>query len=45
MEKGEDFFSALINLVTTDITVFDYTPAVSVIKALASGGITISVIS
>ena len=45
VEKGEDFFSALINLVTTDITVFDYTPAVSVIKALASGGITISVIS
>ena len=45
VDKGEDFFSALINLVNTDITVFDYTPAVSVIKALAAGGITISVIS
>ena len=45
VEKGEDFFSDLINLVTTDITVFDYTPAVGVIRALAAGGINISVIS
>lgn len=45
VEKGEDFFSALINLVTTDISVFDYTPALSVIKALAAGGVSISVIS
>ena len=45
VEKGEDFFSELINLVTTDITVFDYTPAVGVIRTLAAGGIDISVIS
>ena len=45
VEKGEEFFSELINLVTTDITVFDYTPAVGVIRALAAGGINISVIS
>ncbi len=45
VDKGEDFFSTLINLVDTDITVFDYTPAVSVIKALAAGGVSISVIS
>ncbi len=45
VDKGEDFFSALINLVTTDITVFDYTPAVTAIRALAAGGVKISVIS
>ena len=45
VEKGEDFFSELINLVSTDITVFDYTPAVGVLKALAAGGVAISVIS
>ena len=45
VEKGEPFFSELINLVTTDVTVFDYTPAVGVIRALAAGGISISVIS
>ena len=44
-EKGEEFFAALINCVTTDISVFDYTPAVGAIKALAAGGIRISVIS
>lgn len=44
-EKGEDFFSTLINFVTTDITVFDYTSAATVIKALAAGGLSISVIS
>lgn len=43
--KGEDFFATLINYVTTDISVFDYTPAVSAIKALAAEGIRISVIS
>lgn len=45
VEKGEAFFSELINLVTTDVTVFDYTPAYGVLQALASGGINISVIS
>ena len=44
-EKGEDFFSTLINFVTTDITVFDYTSAATVLKALAAGGLSISVIS
>lgn len=44
-EKGEEFFSALINLVTTDITAFDYTPAAGAIKALAANGITVTVIS
>ena len=44
-EKGEEFFSELINLVTTDISVFDYTPAAGAIKALAAGGITVTVIS
>ena len=44
-EKGEDFFAALINCVTTDISVFDYTSAAGVIRALTAGGIRISVIS
>ena len=45
VDRGEAFFSALINLVTTDISVFDYTPAVGALRALAAGGLRISVIS
>ena len=44
-ERGEEFFSTLINFVSTDISVFDYTPAAGAIKALAAGGITVTVIS
>ena len=43
--RGEDFFATLINLVTTDISVFDYTPAYAAIQALAESGVRISVIS
>ena len=45
VEKGEDFFSSLINLVSTDISVFDYTSASEAVKALAAEGVRISVIS
>ena len=46
VEKGEDYFAELINLVSsTDITAFDYTPALGALKALAAGGLSISVIS
>lgn len=44
-DKGDSFFSELINLVDTDITVFDYTSAVSVIRTMLEGKTEISVIS
>ncbi|MBQ6120090.1 MAG: hypothetical protein IJK98_12715 [Clostridia bacterium] len=45
VDRGEDFFAELINLVNSDISVFDYTPAVGALKALAAKGLSISVIS
>lgn len=42
--KGEDFFSALINLVDTDITVFDYGKADAVLSSMLSGEVTVSAV-
>ena len=42
-EKGEEFFSRIINLVKTDISAFDYTAAAPVIKDVAAAGITVTV--
>ena len=44
-EKGEGFFSTLINLVDTNITVFDYNAAQNVLSALLSGDVEIAVVS
>lgn len=43
-EKGEEFFSRIINLVKTDISAFDYTAAAPVIKEMAEAGIEITVV-
>ena len=44
-QKGENFFSELINLVDTNITAFDYGKAKNVLSALLSGEIEITVVS
>lgn len=44
-EKGESFFSTLINLVDTNITVFDYTAAQTVLSSLFAGTVEIAVVS
>ena len=43
--KGESFFSTLINLVDTNITVFDYTAAQTVLSSLLAGEVEIAVVS
>ena len=43
--KGESFFSTLINLVDTNITVFDYTAAQPVLSALLAGTVEVAVVS
>ena len=43
--KGESFFSTLINLVDTNITVFDYTAAQPVLSSLLAGAVEVAVVS
>ena len=43
--RGESFFSTLINLVDTNITAFDYNAAQTVLSALLSGTVEIAVVS
>lgn len=43
--KGEKFFSSLINLVETDITAFDYNGALDVLEAMLAGECEITVVS
>ncbi len=45
LNKGEGFFSTLINLVDTNITAFDYNGALSVLSALLSEEVEIVVVS
>ena len=45
LNKGESFFSTLINLVDTNITAFDYNGALPVLTALLSEGVEIAVVS
>lgn len=45
LDKGESFFSTLINLVDTNITAFDYNGALPVLSALLSGEVEIAVVS
>lgn len=45
LDKGESFFSTLINLVDTNITAFDYNGALPVLTALLSGEVEIAVVS
>lgn len=43
--KGEKFFSSLINLVETNITAFDYSAAQDVLSSMLAGGCEIAVVS
>lgn len=43
--KGEKFFSSLINLVETDITAFDYNGALDVLSVMLAGDCEIAVVS
>ncbi len=43
--KGEAFFSALINLVETNITAFDYSAATGVLSSMLSGSTEVTVVS
>lgn len=43
--KGEKFFSSLINLVETDITAFDYSGAQDVLSSMLAGSCEITVVS
>lgn len=45
LNKGESFFSTLINLVDTNITAFDYNGALPVLTALLSEEVEIAVVS
>ncbi len=45
LNKGESFFSTLINLVDTNITAFDYNGALPVLSALLSDEVEIAVVS
>ena len=45
LNRGESFFSTLINLVDTNITAFDYNGALPVLAALLSGDVGITVVS
>ncbi len=45
LNKGESFFSTLINLVDTNITAFDYNGALPVLSALLSDAVEIAVVS
>lgn len=44
-EKGDSYFSMLINFVDSNITAFDYTAARSVLSAMLKAGVEITVVS